>query len=178
MSESGEPGVMSVVTAAFVHYPQPKRSPEEWAVFWQGYVGACGHLSRAALEAGMVRWLNDPQSRFLPMPGELRALAAQTPTEAHQVLNKARAILDAVSAEESRQRLEADMAARGTDRERQARAVRGVMAGLNDELLAAASRQRDAMVRRGIPHANRCVRPEGEINAVQAEILKKCGVTP
>jgi hypothetical protein len=178
MEEAGEEGVKSILSAAFVHFPQPRRVPEEWAVFWQGYVGSCGHLSRAALEAGMLRWLNDPQSQFLPKPGELRALATQTPTEAHQVLNKARAILDAVAEEEARQRVAKDIAERGTTAERQAQSVRQMMAGLDAELTAAAARQRDGMVRRAIPHANRCVRPEGEINAVQAEILKKCGVTP
>jgi hypothetical protein len=176
MTEAGEAGVMQVLTAAFVHFPQPKRSPEEWAVFWQGYVTTCGHLSQAAITAGMAKWLADPESKFLPKPGELRHLSTQTPTEAHHILMKARAVLEAVRAEESAERIQQDIAQRGTTAARQAEQVREMLAGVDTQLRAASARQRKEMHRQGVAHANRCVRPAGEINATQADVLAKCGL--
>jgi hypothetical protein len=174
--EAGEAGVMSVLTAAFVHFPQPQRTPEEWAIFWQGYVNTCGHLSQPALLAGMQTWLADPSSQFLPKPGELRHLATQTPTEAHQLVAKARDVLDAVRAEQTRERIQADMAARGTDAKRQSAAIREMLAQTGAELETSASRQRAAMRGQGISHASRCRRPEGELTAAQEDVLRKCGV--
>lgn len=176
MAEAGELGVMAVLRAAFVHFPQPDRDDQDWKLFWEGYVAICGGLSYASLSAGMQAWLANPESQFLPKPGELRQYASQTPTDEHRVLSKARAILEAAEAETQAQRIAADLAARKTTAETQAQAIRRMLAETQAALTAGAKQNAEARAGRGIPHANRCRRPQGEINATQRAILARCGI--
>lgn len=92
LAPAGVAGVMQTVGKRFAIYRQPERSEEEWAAFWSDYVDAVGHLSVAALEAGMQAWVNDPSSEFLPKPGKLRELAETTPNRAAKHYTRAQKV--------------------------------------------------------------------------------------
>lgn len=79
MQKAGHVGVREVIGSRFALYPQPARSEAEWAAWWADYYEALADLSWHALEAGMVAWVQDPASEFLPKPGKLLILARSTP---------------------------------------------------------------------------------------------------
>lgn len=71
----GAEGVKRVIGRRLETYPQPQRSAVEWGMWWADYIDALHDLPEAKLEAGMAAWVKSPDSRFMPKPGELRALA-------------------------------------------------------------------------------------------------------
>lgn len=87
--ESGEVGVREVIGRRFALYPQPQRSDAEWSMWWMDYYDVLADVPRSALEAAMSAWVRMPESRFLPKPGELRALARRT--QAREILAYERA---------------------------------------------------------------------------------------
>jgi hypothetical protein len=71
-AEAGEDGVKSVVGRRLPLYPPQTFTDAEWAAWWLDYFDVLSDLPMAALEAGMLDWIRDPTSKFMPKPGELR----------------------------------------------------------------------------------------------------------
>lgn len=86
---SGADGVKAVIGRRFVTYPQGARSDGEWVAWWADYTDALSDLPRGALEAAMKAWVARQDSKFLPMPGELRALARQSVNPAQVAYDRA-----------------------------------------------------------------------------------------
>lgn len=80
LQAAGPAGVIEAVTKAFPIYPQPSRTDEEWAAFWDAYVALCGTIPLSALKAAMLAHMAGPKREFLPKPGDLAELALKTQT--------------------------------------------------------------------------------------------------
>lgn len=161
-TEAGERGVAAVLTKWFPIYPPGEKSPDEWKFFWQGYTKAVGHFSVTTLEAAMERWAADPAGhRFLPKPGELRALCASTPTDSLRLVHDARTVLSEVENVKRKAELDADMAQRGTSAKEQAERVRQLLGTYTAESAEKRARMERA-AKQGIPHADRMVLPPGD----------------
>ncbi|RAK51606.1 hypothetical protein [Phenylobacterium soli] len=169
-------GIRAVVGRRFATYPQPERNEGEWAAWWRDYYDALTGLSLASLEAAMREWIKRSDSQFLPKPGELRELALRTPSRALQRYQRARRVVELSSQTQQRERVQADMARRGTNAEEQRRAVADMARGLAGTLSEEAAKQKGAMRRQTLTHASRCVRPEGDLTPAQADVLRRCGI--
>lgn len=78
-AKAGPEGVYRVITRRFSVYPQPQRTPDEWADWWSDYYDVLADVALASLEAAMRAWVARPDSEFMPKPGQLRELAFSTP---------------------------------------------------------------------------------------------------
>lgn len=87
---SGEAGVRDVVGRRFALFPQPKRTDEEWAMWWVDYYDTLSDLPVCDLEAGMLAWIREPASDFLPKPGRLREYAMTTASTPRRAYERAR----------------------------------------------------------------------------------------
>lgn len=103
--KAGQEGVRAVIQKRMVTFPQPKRSPEEWALWWAPYFDKLAELPLAAVESGMRAWEDLATSEFMPKAGQLRELALKTPSRAiqrYQRADRAVAIADAALVERNR----------------------------------------------------------------------------
>lgn len=75
VAPAGEEGVRQALLPLFGLYPQPDRSEAEWAMWWSHYIEDLSGFCPASLEAAVRAYRRLPGSRFMPLPGELRALA-------------------------------------------------------------------------------------------------------
>ena len=104
--------VAAVLGRRFAIYPQPDRGEAEEAAFWEDYMEALHDIPAKALEDGMKAWVKLPSSKFLPKPGELRALALEAGAPLYTAASRARriaklappapAVVDDISAEAKR----------------------------------------------------------------------------
>jgi len=78
-AKAGEDGVRRVLAKRFELYPQPQRSDEQWAAWFEPYYDVLADVPLASLEAGMRAYVADPCSEFMPKPGKLRELAFTAP---------------------------------------------------------------------------------------------------
>lgn len=86
-------------------FPQPDMSQGEWAAWWADYADALEGIGAEAIEAGLKAWIARPDSRFLPKPGELRAIASTSVTATgRSVAILARAVERGAEAEALRRR--------------------------------------------------------------------------
>lgn len=106
--KAGADGVKAVIGGRFGTFPQPERSPGEWAAWWSDYIDVLADMPLAALEAGMRAYLRDPKAEFMPKPGKLLDLARTTPSKTVQAYSRARRVLQITSLE--RQHTPADPA--------------------------------------------------------------------
>lgn len=81
-----KPEMKNIIFARFPLFPQPQRAEWEWDVWWADYFDTLEGLTAEAVENGLKAWIAKPDSRFLPKPGELRALALATPTPTARTL--------------------------------------------------------------------------------------------
>jgi hypothetical protein len=164
---AGPQGVQDALKEWFPVFPQPERSPAEWALFYRAYAEICGMISRPALRLALKAWAEGGDKQFLPKPGELRALAFGQTTSAGKLYAKAKAAVEAADSESERLRIEADIAARGTTMADQAQAVRHMLAQFQRE--AAPGRERaNALLKHGVRNASAGrapLRPTGGIPA-------------
>jgi hypothetical protein len=79
--------VRAVIGRRLATFPQADMSDGEWAAWWADYTDALAGLSTEAIEAGLKAWVARPDARFLPKPGELRAIATASVTETARALN-------------------------------------------------------------------------------------------
>lgn len=91
--QAGEGGVRSVIGRRFALYPQPDRTEGEWAEWWASYVDTLSDVPYAALESGMLAWVADKASEFLPKPGVLRDLTLRSEYPAGRVYARAKAAM-------------------------------------------------------------------------------------
>lgn len=99
---AGPEGVMRVYGSRFVTFPQPKRSEEQKAAWWKDRYDALAAIPEESLEAGMKAWIQLPDARFLPQPGELKALALSQATSTARATHRAQ--LAVAEAEETARR--------------------------------------------------------------------------
>lgn len=92
---AGEEGVKKIIGRRFALFIQPERSDGEWAEWWNDYVATLGHLPGASLEAAIQAHIAKPDARFLPTPGELLAIAKQTPFPAAKRYQHVRGAMEA-----------------------------------------------------------------------------------
>lgn len=86
-------------------YPQGDMSAGEWSAWWTDYAEALAGVSAEAIEEGLKAWIAKPDARFMPKPGELRAIAQRTATptlQALNVLDRAALLADEIEAFERR----------------------------------------------------------------------------
>lgn len=74
---AGDDGVAHVIGRRLQTFPQPVRSPEEWAAWWLDYYEALSDMPLDALEAGMKAFIRSPGAEFMPKPSKLRELASR-----------------------------------------------------------------------------------------------------
>lgn len=91
---AGETGVKVVIGQRLSIFPSPEFNEHEWANYWADYTEACGDLPLTALEAAMKTYVAKPDAKFMPKPGELRALALAAPFAAGRHYSIARRALD------------------------------------------------------------------------------------
>lgn len=87
---AGAEGVKEAMGRRFALYPQPRRSPQEWAAWWLDYIEVLADVPRCALDAAMSAWVRDPESQFLPKPGQLRKLAMEAAVAEIRAYDRAR----------------------------------------------------------------------------------------
>ena len=92
---SGVEGISHALKPWYTTYPQPQRTQKQWVEFYLTYDVICGHLPTEALVGAMKTWAALPDSEFLPKPGKLREIAAQTPTPAGRLYARAHAVITA-----------------------------------------------------------------------------------
>lgn len=90
--KAGQAGVREVVGRRFATYPQPERSPGEWAAWWADYFDVLEGVTLAALEAGMRAYIREGSSEFMPKPGKLLELARTTPSNAMRAYGRAKRV--------------------------------------------------------------------------------------
>lgn len=70
-----EAEIKRVIESRFELFPQPKRTPEQWAFWWAEYIDALNDLTPYQIESGMAAWVRSPEAEFMCKPGKLRELA-------------------------------------------------------------------------------------------------------
>lgn len=75
IAPAGEDGVRAALLPLMALYPQPDRSDAEWAIWWTHYIEDLGGFCPQSLAQAVKAYRQAPGSRFMPLPGELRALA-------------------------------------------------------------------------------------------------------
>ena len=93
VAPAGEAGVRDTLAPLFGLYPQPERSAAEWAVWWAHYIEDLAGLCPQSLAAAVKAYRRLPGSRFMPLPGELAALARSARIPAIAALGRVREAL-------------------------------------------------------------------------------------
>jgi hypothetical protein len=93
VAPGGDRSVRGVVMRRYAIYPQPDRSDAEEAAFQADYFDALSDLPAEALEAGMRAWIKRPDARFLPKPGELRAMALDAGVKLYTAASRAKTVM-------------------------------------------------------------------------------------
>lgn len=91
---AGDEGVKRVVGPRLAIFPPGQRVDGEWDAWWSDYFLVLRGVPETALEAGMVAWLKNPDSQFMPKPGALLALAKSTINGASRAYERAKAALE------------------------------------------------------------------------------------
>lgn len=91
---AGEEGVYRVIYPRRALFPQPKRTEAEADAWWNDYYDVLVDIPESALEAGMKAWIAKPDARFMPKPGELRALALKTANDAVRAHDRCKAAVE------------------------------------------------------------------------------------
>lgn len=93
LAPAGPDGVRRALQPLMAVFPQPERSDAEWTLWWAQYVEDLGGFCAASLGEAARAWRRRPDARFMPTPGELRALALAAPVPAIADLGRVRAAL-------------------------------------------------------------------------------------
>ena len=75
IAPAGAEGVRAAVSPLLAVYPQTERSRAEWALWWAQYVEDLAGFCPDILAQAVREFRRRPAARFMPAPGELRALA-------------------------------------------------------------------------------------------------------
>ena len=75
IAPAGAEGVRAAVSPLLAVYPQTERSRAEWALWWAQYVEDLAGFCPDILAQAVREFRRRPAARFMPTPGELRALA-------------------------------------------------------------------------------------------------------
>lgn len=95
VAPAGDDVVMSTIGRRFGTFPQPNRNEAEEAAFWEDYLDALQDIPAEAIELGMKAWIKLPTARFLPKPGELRALALEQAADLYTAASRAKRVMRA-----------------------------------------------------------------------------------
>lgn len=144
---AGEAGVREVIGKRFAIYPQPDRSPGEWAAWWSEYVASLGDLPWGALESAMRAWVKSPEAEFLPKPGRLRDMARQAPYQAAIMYERASKVVMIASRREDErlayEKRQAEIAAmRGPKSKEEVQSVKDMLADFHARNAAKAEQMR------------------------------------
>jgi hypothetical protein len=143
---AGVEGIVGVLTPWFATYPQPQRSEQEWEAWWRAYALICENISAAALHGAMLAWARRPESEFLPKPGQLAAIAQETPTAAMRDATHAWQVLSACR--DMLQPPREDTSAADEERRRQRRAdIAGLLSDFKSKSLPAVERSQRVLQR-------------------------------
>jgi len=93
VAPAGPDGVRRALQPLMAVFPQPERSDAEWALWWAAYVEDLGGFCPASLDQAVRLYRRRPAARFMPAPGELRALALTAQVPAISELGRVRAAL-------------------------------------------------------------------------------------
>jgi len=91
---AGDDGVKRVIGPRLAVFPPTQRVDGEWDAWWADYFTALRGIPETALEAGMLAWIKQPGSRFMPMPGELLALAKSSVNGAARAYQRAKGAIE------------------------------------------------------------------------------------
>lgn len=95
MRPAGAEGVRQIVGKRFALYPQPNRTPEMWAAWWEDYIRVLARLTWHALERAMQLHVESEKGEFLPKPGRLKTLATEVETAPARAASRIRRAMDA-----------------------------------------------------------------------------------
>lgn len=91
---AGVAGVGRVIGSREALYPPMNLSEGAKEAWWNDYIETLSDLPESALEAGMRLWIKQPDSQFMPKPGQLRQLALTAENRAVRAYERAKAALE------------------------------------------------------------------------------------
>lgn len=91
---AGPAGVGRVIGSREALYPPMNLSDGAKEAWWNDYIETLSDLPESALEAGMRLWIKQPDSQFMPKPGQLRQLALTAENRAVRAYERAKAALE------------------------------------------------------------------------------------